>query len=122
MILRTPRSTRTDTLFPYTTLYRSDGAEVHLAGDHEAVAWQAQVGDHVAHHPSCGAVGVGLGVVEEIDAVVPGRGDEVACFAARDEVAERCPRADGQRGTLQAGGAETAIGRTSGRERGGQKE
>src|SRR3546814_1882141 len=24
MILRTPRSTRTDTLFPYTTLFRSD--------------------------------------------------------------------------------------------------
>src|SRR3546814_3099699 len=25
MIRRTPRSTRTDTLFPYTTLFRSDG-------------------------------------------------------------------------------------------------
>src|SRR3546814_7911241 len=25
MILRPPRSTRTDTLFPYTTLFRSDG-------------------------------------------------------------------------------------------------
>src|SRR3546814_10231064 len=30
-----------------------DGAEVRLAGDHEAVPWQAQVGDHVAHHPFC---------------------------------------------------------------------
>src|SRR3546814_2545099 len=29
MIRRPPRSTRTDTLFPYTTLFRSDG----LAGD-----------------------------------------------------------------------------------------
>src|SRR3546814_8062903 len=27
MIRRPPRSTRTDTLFPYTTLFRSDGAE-----------------------------------------------------------------------------------------------
>src|SRR3546814_2729979 len=26
---RPPRSTRTDTLFPYTTLFRSDGAEFH---------------------------------------------------------------------------------------------
>src|SRR3546814_14789455 len=26
MIRRTPRSTRTDTLFPYTTLFRSDGS------------------------------------------------------------------------------------------------
>src|SRR3546814_14925498 len=31
MILRPPRSTRTDTLFPYTTLFRS-GTEDHPAG------------------------------------------------------------------------------------------
>src|SRR3546814_19431558 len=31
MILRPPRSTRTDTLFPYTTLFRS--AAVRLAGE-----------------------------------------------------------------------------------------
>src|SRR3546814_9317705 len=31
MIRRPPRSTRTDTLFPYTTLFRS-GAGVHLPG------------------------------------------------------------------------------------------
>src|SRR3546814_2212211 len=34
MILRPPRSTRTDTLFPYTTLFRSDAravAAVHLS-------------------------------------------------------------------------------------------
>src|SRR3546814_8478580 len=28
MIRRPPRSTRTDTLFPYTTLFRSDGADM----------------------------------------------------------------------------------------------
>src|SRR3546814_3290263 len=28
MIRRPPRATRTDTLFPYTTLFRSDGADV----------------------------------------------------------------------------------------------
>src|SRR3546814_1668941 len=33
MIRRPPRSTRTDTLFPYTTLFRSDGA---LTGQREA--------------------------------------------------------------------------------------
>src|SRR3546814_6840548 len=32
MIRRPPRSTRTDTLFPYTTLFRS-GAVIHLAGE-----------------------------------------------------------------------------------------
>src|SRR3546814_9952322 len=31
MILRPPRSTRTDTLFPYTTLFRSDGFVARLA-------------------------------------------------------------------------------------------
>src|SRR3546814_8660402 len=31
MIRRPPRSTRTDTLFPYTTLFRSVGANLHLA-------------------------------------------------------------------------------------------
>src|SRR3546814_12054762 len=36
MIRRPPRSTRTDTLFPYTTLFRSVTAEAH----HDAlVAW-----------------------------------------------------------------------------------
>src|SRR3546814_1630525 len=32
MIRRPPRSTRTDTLFPYTTLFRSVGADHRLAG------------------------------------------------------------------------------------------
>src|SRR3546814_16082275 len=32
MIRRPPRSTRTDTLFPYTTLFRSDPAKFHRLG------------------------------------------------------------------------------------------
>src|SRR3546814_11019667 len=32
MIRRPPRSTLTDTLFPYTTLFRSDGGRLHPAG------------------------------------------------------------------------------------------
>src|SRR3546814_12312903 len=43
MIRRPPRSTRTDTLFPYTTLFRS------LAhGDHRILHALAAAGDHVA--------------------------------------------------------------------------
>src|SRR3546814_3803094 len=38
MIRRPPRSTRTDTLFPYTTLFRSDGAGGHRA-DHGQGSW-----------------------------------------------------------------------------------
>src|SRR3546814_13866089 len=33
MIRRPPRSTRTDTLFPYTTLFRSASAQVRIEGD-----------------------------------------------------------------------------------------
>src|SRR3546814_5744495 len=34
MVLRPPRSTRTDTLFPYTTLFRSARPHQVVAGDH----------------------------------------------------------------------------------------
>src|SRR3546814_2123405 len=34
MIRRPPRSTRTDTLFPYTTLFRSAAAQDGAAGEH----------------------------------------------------------------------------------------
>src|SRR3546814_349787 len=38
MIRRPPRSTRTDTLFPYTTLFRSNAQEPSLSGDSPAPA------------------------------------------------------------------------------------
>src|SRR3546814_18581868 len=41
MIRRPPRSTRTDTLFPYTTLFRSVAARRDL----DAIALRLQVGD-----------------------------------------------------------------------------
>src|SRR3546814_13201290 len=44
MIRRPPRSTRTDTLFPYTTLFRSiDRADDHTEGDERHDAPQAAV-------------------------------------------------------------------------------
>src|SRR3546814_3597099 len=43
MIRRPPRSTRTDTLFPYTTLFRScDGCCVHAAGAGIRAAYRAR--------------------------------------------------------------------------------
>src|SRR3546814_19416823 len=36
MIRRPPRSTRTDTLFPYTTLFRSSGKALVMIGSHGA--------------------------------------------------------------------------------------
>src|SRR3546814_2927595 len=38
MIRRPPRSTRTDTLFPYTTLFRSHPAHAVIVADHDLVA------------------------------------------------------------------------------------
>src|SRR3546814_7210977 len=40
MIRRPPRSTRTDTLFPYTTLFRSDIVVEHDRGSIRVAAWQ----------------------------------------------------------------------------------
>src|SRR3546814_4421616 len=42
MIRRPPRSTRTDTLFPYTTLFRSTGAGKQLFRQHDRHAEQGQ--------------------------------------------------------------------------------
>src|SRR3546814_10409677 len=50
MIRRPPRSTRTDTLFPYTTLFRSKGhrdRRLHLPGGkagHSDLTWQNHFG------------------------------------------------------------------------------
>src|SRR3546814_15103607 len=72
MIRRPPRSTRTDTLFPYTTLFRSVGidfrhgrAEIEtavealwpLAADQDAGAAVGGVGDETHHMPIVIAVG-----------------------------------------------------------------
>src|SRR3546814_65368 len=68
MIRRPPRSTRTDTLFPYTTLFRSvdwagvavDGGfhdQPHLVHEFRAfagltpTAWLASRGQHASHVP-----------------------------------------------------------------------
>src|SRR3546814_6788701 len=52
MIRRPPRSTRTDTLFPYTTLFRSvagAGAEPHGRGDrHHRRAHRARSEEHTS--------------------------------------------------------------------------
>src|SRR3546814_12080079 len=45
MIRRPPRSTRTDTLFPYTTLFRSVDAADHQIGEVEAAAGRGRIAD-----------------------------------------------------------------------------
>src|SRR3546814_5813337 len=72
MIRRTPRSTRTDTLFPYTTLFRS---QFLLDGGRPPRRWQGgepharphrrgeMSGNRVRHHRICTAV-VGQRILE----------------------------------------------------------
>src|SRR3546814_19100249 len=48
MIRRPPRSTRTDTLFPYTTLVRSARGHRIRAGDHVGHVAVRVAGEHVA--------------------------------------------------------------------------
>src|SRR3546814_1753998 len=70
MIRRPPRSTRTDTLFPYTTLFRSPRAPLpdrHRAGDGGPAEHQA-----VRRAPGRSGVRRGLGPVQR----APGRRSE----------------------------------------------
>src|SRR3546814_15312368 len=60
MIRRPPRSTRTDTLFPYTTLFRSDH-------DHPAAAYGGHQGPGSRLHPFLCAICVDRIVAEDQD-------------------------------------------------------
>src|SRR3546814_12348863 len=63
MIRRPPRSTRTDTLFPYTTLFRSD-----LRGAEQAAGFR-RLGQVQRHHVGAGQqLGQGVG---RLDVAVP---------------------------------------------------
>src|SRR3546814_1568891 len=65
MIRRPPRSTRTDTLFPYTTLFRSrplrpDASESIVAADRESGAkWPHRRGSRTRRNSSGGQYGQG---------------------------------------------------------------
>src|SRR3546814_21136199 len=88
MIRRPPRSTRTDTLFPYTTLFRSvrrrnrSGAEdiegLRLVGTerHDAAAGTEVVADA----PGGDGAGVGVVAAEAGDAAEEGRNRVATCL------------------------------------------
>src|SRR3546814_18643507 len=69
MIRRPPRSTRTDTLFPYTTLFRSGAA--HVEADQARLAQGCGAADHADDAPR------GAGE-DRIAAVEGGGGGEAA--------------------------------------------
>src|SRR3546814_2235740 len=53
MIRRPPKSTRTDTLFPYTTLFRSQDVDVRIVGipmvDRDPIEASSEIARHVLH-------------------------------------------------------------------------
>src|SRR3546814_19892274 len=114
MIRLPPRSTRTDTLFPYTTLFRSD-VDLHQAGAVRHAAVQLQDGEVAGRHLRDGAV-----VQVFIALVLDGDGNEAAI--GRDGggirlAAEVTARLDLSRGDIDY---REKIGRASSRERGCQ--
>src|SRR3546814_3738007 len=90
MILRSPRSTRTDTLFPYTTLFRSH-RDVAVARAAHALQRQIRpvVGPHrvrVRRHYFLQLRGVGVEAArDDPDQQVPLREDALQAIALADE-------------------------------------
>src|SRR3546814_11959316 len=110
MIRRPPRSTRTDTLFPYTTLFRSQAVRVLDGGIVDPVGWHVGGGEPLAAeapalarilappHAAAGDADHQPAAVARIDAdrvdagaVVPA----VEPFRARRLVPQRLPQVQG---------------------------
>src|SRR3546814_10868070 len=87
MIRRPPRSTRTDTLFPYTTLFRSPFAPVNVAleGNVEAVA-----------HPAVHAVGAVDEIILGLLSAARPLQHDLDALAHRFQVSERGAALDGR--------------------------
>src|SRR3546814_20418425 len=80
MIRRPPRSTRTDTLFPYTTLFRSQAAGTILLGTIVPIRYALVDGDENDAEAELLDGGRSLRIV---DAVRPEPSRSVCCIAGR---------------------------------------
>src|SRR3546814_10061969 len=92
MIRRPPRSTRTDTLFPYTTLFRSvllGGGGFVLHPPEVAEVGRAQVAAQVAHVVVAALDVVRLRVAGERGLVQPGPRDQVGDDAPAGRLAQQ---------------------------------
>src|SRR3546814_7956828 len=111
MIRRPPRSTRTDTLFPYTTLFRSDGVDRRIEIIVQAVE---RLANRLPHHPARGEIRYLLGQRRD-STLHRRRGDkvlEIGAVARFAVVREERPERDGgrrlpYRGEAQHGGIRT---------------
>src|SRR3546814_3206462 len=75
MIRRPPRSTRTDTLFPYTTLFRSDAVDRNVS--------TGKLGSHCLRHTHQASLGRGIIGLPRIARCTNNRSD-------RDDAAKAC--------------------------------
>src|SRR3546814_9629702 len=93
MIRRPPRSTRTDTLFPYTTLFRSRDQSVDHAGIDLLPLFDAiiQVGEDVAR------AGGGFGLALDLHPVAARRDIDAKPVFDRDEIAVELTEEDAQK-------------------------
>src|SRR3546814_17040310 len=70
MILRPPRSTRTDTLFPYTTLFRSRAFTSSIGiADFTAIPLSGLRGDNIAQRTEAMAWYAGPTLIEHLEGV-----------------------------------------------------
>src|SRR3546814_15091657 len=91
MIRRPPRSTRTDTLFPYTTLFRSE-SDADRRGDHEA------------------AIADGEGLLERLEQLLGEPASVLQRAAARDAHHELVPAEAGDHDLRRHAPAQAATG------------
>src|SRR3546814_11888452 len=94
MIRRPPRSTRTDTLFPYTTLFRS----LRVRGGDFATALEAEIGPWLSSRPDALVVMSGMIGSRQGWREVP----YVACPAEPAEIAQGLERVDWGEGEAAA--------------------
>src|SRR3546814_11470893 len=95
MIRRPPRSTRTDTLFPYTTLFRSDlVAPPRMRPDRAVVpASEADIEAGLDGRAQRSGRGLALRVVVDVGVVADDAADVAWCHgAASAPVAEKAPQ------------------------------
>src|SRR3546814_17319388 len=113
MIRRPPRSTRTDTLFPYTTLFRS--ARRPVAGLEEDVAFLRRFPVDALNDSSCLFEGPGAGALGQCSLVAHGSARVTGWSRGASLLPDRSSAAD----TMPLGGQRQRRGLPSGRGRGG---
>ena len=80
-----------------------------LGGEHVMVTLPPQFANDAAHDRFALTAGVGLGVVEEVAASVPGRLHTSQSSVVFQLIVEGDPRTERQHGHLQAGAAQSAV-------------